>query len=575
MPRDITVTFGDGSTHVYKGAPDDVTPDAVQARAEKEFGKSVSALDGGRPTPSAQPRGTVFAEQPGMLESIGAAVGRGVGEIGLGAQKLVGMGLEKLGAEQAGKWLQEDVARGKQKLETALAPYKAAYPTATGIAQFAGETAATLPVGGVLAKPIQAIGAAIPSAARVTAPLAQSIASGGFQTGLQPGVANMLTRAAGGAALGGTAAALINPEEAGTGAAIGAALPGISNVLAGARRLVRGAEQTPQMQAAIQSAREAGYVIPPSQARDSAINKTLEGVAGKASVSQAASLKNQAITNRLANETIGVAPDAQLTPELLDSVRKEAGKAYEAIAGLGDFAVTGGAKLPAEVNVRSVLDPYTMTPSNKVDAGELVRAWKQANADATAYYRAYGRDANPETLAKAKGAADTAKKVDEFLSAQLKNAKLDDMLDALKAARVQIAKTYSVENALNPVTGNVDAKKLAAQLEKGKVLSGGLETAGRFASQFGKAVQMPEKVGSTPGFSPLDVIMAGGASAATGSPFGAAAAYLRPAARALSTSDIVQNRLLQQQQADFYNRLIQGGPSYTIGTVQPLIERPR
>lgn len=522
-----------------------------------------------------QPRGAVPAEQPGMLESIGAAVGRGVGEIGLGAQKLVGMGLEKLGAEKAGKWLQEDVARGKQKLEAELAPYKAAYPTATGIAQFAGETAATLPVGGVLAKPIQTIGAAIPSAAKVTSPLAQSIASGGFQTGLQPGVANMLTRAAGGAALGGAAAALINPEEAGTGAAIGAALPGVSNVLAGARRLVRGAEQTPQMQEAIKLARKAGYVVPPSQARDSAINKTLEGVAGKASVSQAASIKNQPMTNRLANETIGISPDVQLTPEVLDAVRKEAGKAYEAVAGLGDFAVTGGVKLPAEVNVKSVLDPYVMTSSNKVDAGELVRAWKQANADATAYYRAYGRDANPETLAKAKSAADTAKKVDEFLSAQLKNAKLDDMLDALKAARVQIAKTYSVEKALNPVTGNVDANVFFQDLKKGKALSGGIETAARFAGQFPKAVQLPEKMGSTPGFSPLDVIMAGGASAALGDISGAALGFLRPAIRGFTTSDMIQNRLLQQKQAEFYNRLIQGGPTYTTGTVLPLLERPQ
>jgi hypothetical protein len=523
--------------------------------------------------PAPQSRGTVPSEEPGMLKSIAAGIGRGVGEIGLGAQKLVGMGLEKLGAEEAGKFLQEDVAKGKKKLEAELAPYKAAYPTATGAAQFAGEMAATLPAGGLIAKPFQAIGAALPSVAKATTPLAQSIASGGFQTGLQPGVANMLTRAAGGATLGGASAALLNPEETGTGAMIGAALPGVSNVLAGARKLVRGTEQTPQMQAAIKSAREAGYVIPPSQARDSGINKALEGIAGKTSVSQAASSKNQAVTNRLANETIGLAPDVQLKPEVLDAVRAEAGKAYQAVSGLGDFPVTGGAKLPAEVNVKRVLDPYTMTTSNKVDSGELVRAWKQANADATAYYRAYGRDANPETLAKAKSAADTAKKVDQFLNDQLQKSGLDDMLAELKAARVQIAKTYSIENAFNPVTGNVDARKLAAQLQKGKPLSEGLETAGQFASQFKQSAQIPEQMGSIPGFSPLDVVMAGGASAALSSPAGALAAFTRPMTRAVSMSDIVQNRLLQKQQSDFYNKLIQGGPNYNIGTVQPLVER--
>ena len=53
MPRNITVTFDDGSSHVYQNAPDDITPDAVEARAKKDFGKNVTALDGGRPPPAA------------------------------------------------------------------------------------------------------------------------------------------------------------------------------------------------------------------------------------------------------------------------------------------------------------------------------------------------------------------------------------------------------------------------------------------------------------------------------------------------------------------------------------------
>jgi hypothetical protein len=48
MARDITVTFEDGTTHVYRQAPDDVTPEAVQQRAAQEFGKQVRALDGGQ-----------------------------------------------------------------------------------------------------------------------------------------------------------------------------------------------------------------------------------------------------------------------------------------------------------------------------------------------------------------------------------------------------------------------------------------------------------------------------------------------------------------------------------------------
>ena len=44
----VTATFADGTMHVYAGVPSDVTPDVVQARAEKEFKKKVVHLDGHR-----------------------------------------------------------------------------------------------------------------------------------------------------------------------------------------------------------------------------------------------------------------------------------------------------------------------------------------------------------------------------------------------------------------------------------------------------------------------------------------------------------------------------------------------
>lgn len=62
MPRNITVTFADGSTHVYRGAPDNVTPEQVSQRAAKEFGKQVRSLDGGRGAAPAKPA----SAQPGQ-----------------------------------------------------------------------------------------------------------------------------------------------------------------------------------------------------------------------------------------------------------------------------------------------------------------------------------------------------------------------------------------------------------------------------------------------------------------------------------------------------------------------------
>lgn len=57
MPRNVTVTFGDGSSHIYQGVPDDATPEQVTARAQKQFpGLTVTALDGGRKGTPASPK---------------------------------------------------------------------------------------------------------------------------------------------------------------------------------------------------------------------------------------------------------------------------------------------------------------------------------------------------------------------------------------------------------------------------------------------------------------------------------------------------------------------------------------
>jgi len=48
VPRNITVTFDDGTGHRYENIPDTVTPDMVEARANKDFpGKKIKNIDGG------------------------------------------------------------------------------------------------------------------------------------------------------------------------------------------------------------------------------------------------------------------------------------------------------------------------------------------------------------------------------------------------------------------------------------------------------------------------------------------------------------------------------------------------
>ena len=136
----------------------------------------------------------------------------------------------------------------------------------------------------------------------------------------------------------------------------------------------------------------------------------------------------------------------------------------------------------------------------------------------------------------------------------LANTKQTDLLQKFKDARQLIAKTYSVENALNQTTGSIDAKKLAAQLQKGKPLSGELKQSAQFAQAFPTATQTTERMGSIPQISPLDVggaaLTSGGAYFAGGeaaTPLGFATLLARPTLRAAALSKPVQSRLTNQQ----------------------------
>lgn len=98
--------------------------------------------------------------------------------------------------------------------------------------KLASEIAGTAGVGGVLAKPLMAaapaLSAAAPRAGELLGRLGSAVSSGGFTAGSggRP-VADLALRTAGGAATGAAAAGMVNPEDAGLGAAIGGALPGV------------------------------------------------------------------------------------------------------------------------------------------------------------------------------------------------------------------------------------------------------------------------------------------------------------------------------------------------------------
>ena len=269
MPRNITISFEDGTSHVYQNAPDSVTPDQVEERASKEFGKKVTALDGGKGAPAqAAPSDEPFPVQLGK-QVIGAAagLGKGAGTVAMGAQELAGRGLSAFGLDKAGDWLQKDAQAGRSKLTGELAPYKAATPLAAGVGEVAGEVIPTLPVGGAIASGL----GAIPGVAARIPNLLNAIRTSGMVAGT-PAAGNVLaqlaTRSAGGAITSGASAALVDPNSAGTGAIIGGALPVVTKIagvvgqgVGKAARAVVG-DVAPEVAALAQRAKALGIDIP-------------------------------------------------------------------------------------------------------------------------------------------------------------------------------------------------------------------------------------------------------------------------------------------------------------------------
>jgi len=208
--------------------------------------------------------------------------------------------------------------------------------------------------------------------------------------------------------------------------------------------------------AAWDAAREEGYVVPPSKVGGGGVSNRLEGFAGKAAISQEAAKRNQEVTNTIARREAYLTDDQPLTTENLANAREDLAAPYKRAGEL--------------------------SPNIKMDWDRV----KKARQEATLLFKQYNRSLDPEVLAKAKRKRDAAAKFEDRIDVEA--AKLGDptLVDDLRTARMRLAKNFDVERALNTSTGEVDARVLGRMYEKdkGKRMTGGLATVGKFANQF-------------------------------------------------------------------------------------------
>jgi hypothetical protein len=160
--------------------------DAIFAAMTKSAAPNSAAV-----SPQASPQQPT-GPQPGTGTSFLAGLGRGVQETALGAQQLLGHGLQSLGTTgqgmttqgqslvgaigRAGDWLVNNANQGLQAGAQEVAPYQQAHPIATGVGNIGGAVAATAPLG--IAAPVartlggmSAVGAGLGGATAALSPV--------------------------------------------------------------------------------------------------------------------------------------------------------------------------------------------------------------------------------------------------------------------------------------------------------------------------------------------------------------------------------------------------------------------
>lgn len=323
----------------------------------------------------------------------------------------------------------------------------------------------------------------------------------------------------------------------------------------------------------IRESRKEGYVFPPSQVNPSVTNKTLEGFAGKVGTRQEADIRNANVSNRLAKKALGVSENTPLSAETIDNVRSEAYSVYDKVRGFdkpivpdtkylrevselnGEFSALEK-KFPGLTKNAEVDELKQLLLNDKARAGmtsgEAIDLTRLLRAKATANYKsANAPGGNPEKLAVAQAQRDAAKAVEDLIATTLKKDGKDSLYRQWVDARRQLAISHDVESALNPATGNIDARAVAGLARKGRPLSGELEKIANFARAFPHASMPPERVGGVPS-SLIDTVL-GSVGGTVGGMHGgmeggmsgmALGMMARPGARQMLLSAMYQDRMV-------------------------------
>ena len=248
----------------------------------------------------------------------------------------------------------------------------------------------------------------------------------------------------------------------------------------------------------------------------------VQSVAGKANAEQRFAVPNQSVTNALAARAVGQEPASLLTSTKLQQIRQAAiDQGYKPIEELGGPIQADPQFMRNQASIRSQHgDELSGNPDVTASANILMGLKRGSGTDIdplTLQQRPGLPSFDPsqitdqistlrsraqDAFAAGRGSAGTAFRSQAGELEALVDRHLQDLQDTgdvstslinkYRAARQLIAKTYTIEDALNPSTGNVDAVGLGKALRNGVPLTEDLKTIADFANAAPSAVQVPK-----------------------------------------------------------------------------------
>lgn len=252
---------------------------------------------------------------------------------------------------------------------------------------------------------------------------------------------------------------------------------------------ISGGKATPIEQASLAGGNRIGLVVSPSSANRSTISETL---AGTPQVREGASLRNEAAINDVAAQYLGLPAKTSLTPQTLDNVLSNALDKYAPIKKLPAMATDdqyltdlhkidanfGGSQIAGSNSRVNALIDRALVPS--LTGEQALKNIQELRFNSNKNYRSD----DPAVVNEARAQRAVADALEGVIERQ-GNGPPSVMKD-YRDARQQIARLNTIQDAINPGTGNVNIQKIA---NSGAPLTGDMAAAAQFARAFPRDVR--------------------------------------------------------------------------------------